>query len=85
MEDPMPVLIRYPMGFEELGIRIDHEWVDGGQFAAALILPGDIIEIDDVPRRVIEVKRSLATGRPGIEGAGPTARIRHEPPGRASL
>ena len=80
IDDPKPVLIRYPRGLEEVGIRIDHEWVDGGWVAAVLLELGDIIEIDDVPRRVIQIKSSLATGRPGIEGADATARFRHEPP-----
>ena len=57
--------------------------LEGGWVAVALLEFGDIIEIDDVPRRVTQIKSSLAMGRPGIEGADPTARIRHEPVGTA--
>ena len=79
MDDPKPVVIRYPNGLEEVGIVIDDEWVEGGYIAAALLEVGDIIEIDDDPRRVVGIEALFAMGRPGIEGADATARIRHEP------
>ncbi len=77
---PKPVAIRYPGGREEFGIAIDHETVEGGYVEAFHLGLGDFIEIDGVPRRVIEIKRLLATGRPGIEGTDGTARLRHEDP-----
>ena len=82
MDDPKPVEIQYPapQRLKEMGIVIDDEIVEGGYIAWYGLDVGNIIEIDGDPRRVVGIRRSLVMGRPGIEGADATVRIRHETP-----
>ena len=82
MDDPKPVEIQYPgpRRLKEMGIAIDEETVEGGYIAWYGLGVGDIIEIDGDPRRVVAIRRALVMGRPGIEDADATARIRHETP-----
>lgn len=78
---PKPVVIRYPGGAEEIGVAIDHETVEAGYVHAVHLGLGDVIEIDAVPRTVIGIRHSLATGRPAIPGVDATSRLTHGDPG----
>jgi len=75
-------MVRYPNGFEQIGLAIADDVVEVDAIGLYVELR-DIILIDGVPRRVLGVHQDFRSptslGRPESEGAEHHTRLRHGP------